>query len=448
MKPRAKRTLLILGGVVVVAAIIIANLTRQAGGTLGVQVADVKVGDVSSTVRAPGQIQPETQVKLSANVPGEVVRLAVKEGDRVRKGQFLLQIDDTQYRAEVGQSGAALEAARSNLRLAEAAFAQSDAVAKRKEQLYAQNLVSPEELEAARTQRNSDKARVDAGREEITRAESALLAAKDNLRKTRFESPIDGTITQLNIERGEIVVIGTMNNPGTVILSVADLARMKVEADVDETDVASVRLGQAATVKVDALPDTTLKGHVVEIANSPKVSQLGTQEQQTNFEVDVMLDEPPASLRPGMTSDVEIQTGTRKGVLHVPIQAVVVRTQEELEKAAKGKGRKSGSSAKAAAAKPASTGAAAARGASDTAPSDSAGDRKTQEIKGVFVMEKGAAQFRRVKTGISSDTDFEIEGDIKVGEKVVTGPFKVLRTLKPGSKLKVEELKAKGQGKS
>ncbi len=448
MKPRAKRTLLIVGGVVVVAAIVVANLTRQAGGTLGVQVADVKVGDVSSTVRAPGQIQPETQVKLSANVPGEVVKLAVKEGDRVRKGQFLLQIDDTQYRADVGQSAAALEAARSNLRLAEAAFAQSDAVAKRKEQLFEQKLVAPEELEAARTQRNSDKARVDAGREEITRAEAALLAAKDNLRKTRFESPIDGTITQLNIERGEIVVIGTMNNPGTVILSVADLARMKVEADVDETDVASVRLGQTATVKVDALPDTTLKGHVVEIANSPKVSQLGTQEQQTNFEVDVMLDAPPPSLRPGMTSDVEIQTGTRKGVLHVPIQAVVVRTPEELEKAAKGKGRKSGSSAKAAAAKSASTGAAAARGASDTAPPDSAGDQKNREIKGVFVMEKGAAQFRRVKTGIASDTDFEIEGDVKAGEKVVTGPFKVLRTLKPGSKLKVEELKAKGQGKS
>ncbi len=264
-------------------AIVLANLSKQAGSTQGVQVAEAKIGDVSSTVRAPGKIQPETQIKLSANVPGEVVRLAVKEGDRVRKGQFLLQIDDTQYRAEVRQSQAMLDAARSNLRLAETAFAQSDAVAKRKETLFAQNLVSPEELEAARTQRNSDKARIDAEREEVTRGGAALQAAQDNLRKTRFESPIEGTVTQLNIERGEIVVIGTMNNPGTVILSVADLARMKVEADVDETDVASVSLSQAATVKVDALPDTTLTGHVVEIANSPKISELGTQEQQTNF---------------------------------------------------------------------------------------------------------------------------------------------------------------------
>ena len=137
-------------------------------------------------------------------------------------------------------------------------------------------------------------------------------------------------MTQLNVERGEIVMVGTMNNPGTVILSIADLRRMKVEADVDETDVAAIRVGQTATVKVDALPDTTLTGAVVEIANSPKVTELGTQEQQTNFVVDVMIDHPPSTLRPGMTADVEIKTGTKSGVLHVPIQAVVVRTAEEL----------------------------------------------------------------------------------------------------------------------
>jgi HlyD family secretion protein len=439
VKPRTKRILLIGGGAVVVLAIVVANLSKEAGGTQGVQVAEAKIGDISSTVRAPGKIQPETLIKLSANVPGEVKRLAVKEGDRVRKGQFLLQIDDTQYQADVRQSQAGLDAARSNLRLAEAAFAQSDAVAKRKESLFTQNLVSPEELEAARTQRNSDKARIDASREEITRGEAALLAAQDRLRKTRFDSPIDGTVTQLNIERGEIVVIGTMNNPGTVILSVADLARMKVEADVDETDVASVSLDQPATVKVDALPDTTLPGHVVEIANSPKVSQLGTQEQQTNFEVDVMLDHPPPSLRPGMTADVEVKTGTKNGVLYVPIQAVVVRTAEELEKAAKrGRDRHASSGA----------GRAAKAAKTSAAPAESIEKKKAEEIKGVFVLDKGVAQYRRVKTGIASDTDIEISGELKAGEKVVTGPHKVLRNLKPGAKLKVEEPKTKRQEKS
>ena len=436
MKPRTKKLLFIGGGAVLLVAIVLANLGRQGGGQQGVQVADAKVGDVSSTVRAPGKIQPETEVKLSANVPGEVVRLAVKEGDRVRSGQFLLQLDDTQYRSQVTQYRAGVDAARSGLRRAESAFAQSDAVLKRKEALFAQNLVSPEELEAARTQRNADKEQVDSGREDVARAEAAYEAARDNLGKTRFESPIDGTVTQVNIERGEIVVIGTMNNPGTVILSVADLTRMKVEAEVDETDVSSVALEQAATVKVDALPDTTLNGRVVEIANSPEIANRGTQEQQTNFEVDVMLESPPATLRPGMTADVEIRTGTRKGVLHVPIQAVVIRTAEELEKAAKrGKARREKASE-----------ARAAEAARDSASGD--GKKKTEEIKGVFVMAKGVAQFRRVKTGIASDTDFEVSGDLKVGEKVITGPHKVLRNLKPGAKVKVEELKAKRTEKS
>ena len=264
----------------------------------------------------------------------------------------------------------------------------------------------------------------------MTRQQATLQAAEDNLRKTRFEAPIDGTVTQLNIERGEIVVVGTMNNPGTVILSVADLSRMKVEADVDETDVSSVRLGQTATVKVDALPDTTLTGKVVEIANSPKVSELGTQEQQTNFEVDVMLDAPPRSLRPGMTADVEIRTGSHAGVLHVPIQAVVIRTQEELDRAErKGKGKRG-------------------KDAAAAALSDSAEKKKTEEIKGVFVMEKGTARFRRVRTGIASDTDFEISGDVKAGEKVITGPYRVLRNLKPGQKVKVEEPKGKETAKT
>jgi len=240
-------------------------------------------------------------------------------------------------------------------------------------------------------------------------------------------------VTQLNVERGEIVMVGTMNNPGTVVLSVADLSRMKAEADVDETDVASVRLGQTATVKVDALPDTTLTGQVVEIANSPKISELGTQEQQTNFEVDVMIDNPPSTLRPGMTADVEIKTATKTGVLHVPIQAVVVRTPEELAKAkAAGKAGRGTHADAVTASRP---------GASDPV-------KKNEEIKGVFVMVDGEAQFRKVRTGIASDTDLEVSGDVKAKEKVITGPNKVLRQLKPGSKVKVEEPKTKKGEKS
>lgn len=427
MKARTKRTLLIAAGGILLLVIIVANVTKGRGGRLGVQVEVARIGDISSTVRAPAKVQPETMVKLSANVPGEVVRLAVKEGDPVRKGQFLLQLDAAQYRAQLRQSQAALDAARSSLRLSEVSLAQSESLLKRKESLFERKLVSPEELEAARTQRNSDKARVDMNREEVARAEAAVQSAQDNLRKTVFHSPIAGTVTQLNVEQGEIVMVGTMNNPGTVILSVADLRRMKVEADVDETDVAAIRLGQSATVKVDALPDTTLAGRVAEIANSPKVSELGTQEQQTNFVVDVMIDNPPPALRPGMTADVEIKTATKPHVLTVPIQAVVVRTAEELEQAAKSRGR----------GRKAAGASAAERESAETRA------KKNEEIKGVFVLVNGEAQFRKVRTGIASDTDLEVWGDLKAKEKVIVGPNKVLRQLKPGSQVKIEEPKAK-----
>ena len=422
-----KRGLIIGGGALLLVAIVVANVSKGQGGRLGVQAEDAKMGDISSTVRAPAKVQPETMVKISANVPGEVVRLAVKEGDSVRKGQFLLQLDATQYQAQLRQSQAALDAAKSSLRLSDVSLEQSESLLKRKESLFERKLVSPEEIEAARTQRNTDKARVDVNREEVARSEAAVQSAQDNLRKTIFHSPIDGTVTQLNVERGEIVMVGTMNNPGTVILSVADLRRMKVEADVDETDVASIRLGQTATVKVDALPDTTLTGQVAEIANSPKMSELGTQEQQTNFVVDVMIDNPPPTLRPGMTADVEIKTATKKDILHVPIQAVVVRTAEELTKAKAGKRGRAGK-----------TGAAAAETAAADAPA-----KKDEEVKGVFVIVDGEAQFRKVRTGIASDTDLEVWGDLKPKDKVITGPNKVLRQLKPGSRVKLEEPKAK-----
>ena len=277
MKGRTK-ALLIGGGALFLAAIIAVNISKSSGSKIAVQAGEVRKGPIKATVRAPGRVQPETMVKISADVPGKVVRLAVKEGQRVKRGQFLLQLDDTQYRAEVAGTEAALQAARSNLRQAEAAFAQSDAQLKRKESLFAQKLVSPEELDVARTTRDSDKARLDARREDVTQAAGTLTVQRDRLSKTTFTSPIDGTVTQLAIEVGEIVVTGTMNNAGTVILTVADLRQMKVEADVDETDVASAQIGQEAKVTVDALPDTSLVGQVYESAILPNITDIFMQE--------------------------------------------------------------------------------------------------------------------------------------------------------------------------
>jgi HlyD family secretion protein len=438
MSGRGKKILFIGGGALLILVILVANLKRAGGGQVAVQASDVKRGRITSTVRAPGRVQPETQVKLSANVPGEVKVLAVEEGDAVRRGQFLLQIDDAQYQAQVREASAGLAQSRSNLRLAEASLEQAQSLLKRREALFAQNLVSPEELDQSRTQVSTDRARVDANREDVKRAQALLQVAQDNLRKTRFESPIAGRVTQLNIEQGEIVVTGTMNNPGTVILTVSDLSRMKVEADVDETDVASIYLGQSAKVKVDAMPDTTLTGNVTQIANSPDISAAETQEQQTNFKVDVEIDKPPSTLRPGMTADVEIQTAARDSVLTVPIQSVVVRTPADLEPPRKGKKRRGGS----AEAKPEST----AAGGKGAATGETGGAARAEEIRGVFVIADGKVVFRRVKPGIASDTDFEVVGDLKPGDKVVIGPHRVLRTLKPEQKVKIEEPKRQ-QGK-
>jgi HlyD family secretion protein len=437
------RNIVIAGRVAVVfIAMVLANMgcARNGGSRAAVQAAEVKRGSVASTVRAPGRVQPVTQVKLSANVPGEVTRLAVKEGDVVKKGQFLLQLDDTQVRSRMREAAAALEAARSNLRLSQASLDHSEATLKRRETLYQQKLVSPEEVETARTERDADRARVDANREEVSRAQATLIGAQDNLRKTTFTAPIPGTVTQLAIEQGEIVVTGTMNNPGTVILTIADMSAMKVEADVDETDVSSVALKQPATIKVDAFPDLSFTGHVTEIANSPKISEVGTQEQQTNFEVDVAIESPPPSLRPGMTADVEIRTAKKDGVLTVPIQSVVVRTREELQprhvRGAKTNQKKTATKASESSG---SASAAPTQATASAAPPDSG--KPNEELKGVFVIENGAVQFRRVTTGISSDTDFEVTGELKPGDKVVTGPFRVLRTLKPGARVKIEEPK-------
>ncbi len=411
--------------------VIAANLAKGSGGQTAVQAGEVRKGTIVATVRAPGRIQPETMVKLSADVPGKVIRLAVKEGEHVRRGQFLLQLEDIEYRAQAANAEAAVQAARSNLRQAEAAYAQSAAAFKRKESLFEQKLVSPEELDVARTTRDTDKARLDARREDVLQSTGTLTIARDRLRKTRFVSPLEGTVTQLAIEEGEIVITGTMNNPGTVILTVADLAQMKVEADVDETDVSSVAVGQTSKVTVDALPDTFLTGRVYEIANSPTISNVGAQDQQTNFLVDVMIDRPPALLRPGMTADVEVTTATRDSVLLVPIQAVVVRTPDELVPLSKRRAARKAKGGK---------GAAAA-----TPGAGGATDAKPVEKKGVFVIDKeNKVSFREVVPGLSSDTDYEVTGNLKPGEKIVTGPFRVLRTLKPEQRIRLEEPKKAG----
>jgi HlyD family secretion protein len=424
---RRKKWLWIGLGATLVAALLAVNLASQAGRrAVPVQLARVRVEDITSRVRAPGKIEPATQVQISADIMGKVVKLGVREGVRVRRGRLLLQLDDTQRRAEHVQARTALASARARQREADARLRVAEANYRRQQALFEQTLLSQAEWDrATEAFEMAHQAAVTAA-EEVARSEAALSAAADNLAKTRIVAPIDGVVSALYVEEGEIVIMGTMNNPGTQILTVSDLSRMLVKADVDETDVVDVRVGHKATITVDALPDTSFSGSVTRIGNTAKRTATGVAEGQTNFEVEVVFEHTVPRVRPGMTADVEIETATHARTTGVPIQTVVVRTERELERAER-KGK-----------------VTERRRRSDAlaAEEDTVG-RKDKEITGVFVVREGTARFVPVRTGIASETMIEIFGELKPGESVVTGPYKALRELKPGQKVRQETARAR-----
>lgn len=409
-------------GVVLVAAMIGATVAKNARGKVEtVQMALVRREDITSRVRAPGKIEAKTRVQVSADIMGRIVRLLVKEGDRVRKGQLMLQLDDTQYRSAHAQARASVVAAEARLREATTTLRINEASFKRQRSLYDQKLLSQAEWEQAQSANESAKVAAATAAEDATRARAALDAAQDNLSKCRFLAPFDGVVSALNVEQGENVIMGTMNNVGTQILTVSDLSRMLVRADVDETDIIDLKLGQKVKISVDAVPDTTFSGTVTEIGNTAKRSLTSTVEGQTDFEVKVVFDDNVPQVRPGMTADVNIDTGTHEKTLAVPIQAVVVRTQRELDRAAKKPGQR----------------AKRTKAVTVSADEDTAG-RRDAEITGVFVVKDGVTGFVPVRTGLSSETMIEIFGDVKEGDAVVSGPYKALRDLKPGGKVKKE----------
>ncbi len=409
-----------LGLVAVVALVALSVAKSSRSKVESVQLARVRREDITARVRAPGKIEPKTQVKISADIMGKIVHLLVKEGDAVRKGQLMLQLDDTQYRSFWEQARAASAAAQAHLRETRTTLRVAESNFTRQKALFEQKLLSTAEWEQAESTHESARVAATSAEEDASRASAAERAAADNLAKCRFLAPFDGVVSALNVEQGEIVITGTMNNPGTEIMVVSDLSRMQVRADVDETDVVDMRLGQKAKISVDAIPDTTFEGTVTEIGNTAKRSITSTVEGQTNFEVVVVFDHDVPQVRPGMTADVDIGVGTHPNVLVVPIQSVVVRTESELERAKRGTPK-----------------TAKARLAALAADEDTVG-KKDKEITGIFVANSNDARFVPVRTGLASQTMIEVMGDVKQGDEVVSGPYKALRDLKPGGKVRRE----------
>jgi HlyD family secretion protein len=428
---------LVIGLVVVI--IVVLNITRSSEKSVTVQAEKVKTGSIASTVSAAGKIQPETEVDISANVSGKIVRMGVQEGDPVERGQFLVQLDRNRYQALVDQAQAQLASADARLVEAEAEY-------RRVKQLFDAGLSSEADLEAVAARKDVEEANHKASK-------AYLEKAQDDLSKTTITAPMSGTVSQLNSEAGE-VVLGTEQFSGTVIMTIADLSRMEAEADVDETDIVDVHIGQAASIEVDALPDSMLKGKVTEIASSAYTLGRGTQEEVTNFKVKVAILDRVSSLRPGMSATVDIETASHEDVLYIPIQSVVMRSPASAEEEEKGEGGEdvettagegeadpgdSTESAPQVTAESSGTGESGAEAESDPDEEPSGRDEKKEElIEVVFVVRDDVAVMVPVETGISSDTDTEIVSGLEGEEMVVTGSYRALRDLQDGQKVEVE----------
>ncbi len=444
-------------GIAVLLAAIVGFTVHQSHKNVAtVQTGTAKKQDLAAVVSASGEIKPKTYVNIGANAYGKIIKLYVKEGAKVKQGQLLAQIENVQPAADMNAMQASLEGAKTDAVAAEAALntsladlnrAKSDAERAqldwaRTQGLYKDALIAKSEYDSQKATYQASqsglaqaearvaqaRAQKDSADRHIGQARANLTHAADVLQKTTYSAPYDGTITNLPVREGETVVMGIQNAPGSTLMTLADLSVITAEVKVDETDIVNVKLGQAAEVTIDAIPKKTFKAVVTEIGDNAIVrstgvstSQSGSASQEAkDFKVVVTLQDPPQDLRPGLSATAKITTATRSQALTVPIQALTVRQEADLvPKSEKG-------SVQAA------------------SPQKPASNDKT-EIQGVFVIRNHKAEFVPVETGVAGTTDIEVIQGLKEGDEIITGSYKVLRTLKPGSGVKIDNSTPKKQ---
>ncbi len=442
-----KSVLIAIGVVLLGAAVVAANLYYKKEKGLSVTTDVVKTRDLEAIVSASGKIQPKRLVNIAAETPGRVVDLAVNEGDRIHKGQFLLQIDPKSLSTRVDSGTASLQAnvqaldqMRQSVETARAQLVQAQQTLARQQDLWKQQLTTRESLEKAendvkvvQSSLQEREKQMKPQESRIAQERATLESARYDLSKVRIASPIDGIVTRRNIQEGETAVVGTMNNAGTVLLQLADMGVIQAEVEVDETNVPNVQLGQKAKISIDAIPDKSFKGHVSEIGNSPiQTAAAAAGTQATNFKVVVILDEGVPEVRPGFTCTADITTATRKEVVSVPIPAVAVR---ELIYDADGQVVKEPRNDKRRRpAEPAPTGASSA----ELKPGQT-----RKETEGVFVARDGRAEFVTIKMGIAGDKFFEVLSGVKPGDQVITGPYNSVRGMADGDPVKIDNSKKK-----
>jgi HlyD family secretion protein len=387
-----------VGAVVLAGGITLGLTSRRGKDATPVTLAKVQRLDLTSKVSSNGRIDAKRKVDLSANIMGQIVNLAVREGDVVKKGDFLLQIDQKQLAASARGAAASLQALFSDRDAARANALEAQRNFERAQKNYRDKIVPEADLDRARAAFDGAQANVAAIERRIEQSRANVAAAQDTLSKTTMRAPMDGIVTALPVEEGEVAVIGTMNNPGTKLLTIADMSVVEAVMELDETDVPNVKIGQRASVTIDAYPNKTFTGLVTEVGSSPiQRNGVNTGTDAVNFEVKIQVEDPPPGVRPGFSASADIITGTRTKAIGIPIQALVVRE------------------------KPGSKGG------------------KPQDEEGVFINDKGTAKFVPVTTGLSGESDIEIVKGLKDKQELITGPFKALREIKDGSKVKEQK---------
>jgi HlyD family secretion protein len=417
-----KGTKIAIGVTAIIAVVSISAIatSKRSGAGVSVRIEEVATRDLVATVNASGWIRPHRRVDVQADIMGRIIELNIKEGQPVRKDQVLLRIDPTQYEASVARAQAAVSEALAREAQTRASVLQAERAYQRMRQLSAseQTLVSPQQVEEAETQMRVQRELLTAAGYGVAQARSALDEARDRLSKTVIRAPMDGVITRLNVEEGSTAIVGTMNNPGSLLLTVADLSSMEAVVRVDETDLPKIGIGDSASIAIDALPRQKFTGRVTEIGYSAVRSPLQQnapttgQGQAIDYEIVITLDDPPASLRSDLSVTADVVTGRRDQALSIPIIALTVREKPETE------------------AIPSET--PQARRAGEQAARAGTPDGNKIDREGVFVVREGKAVFVPVAVGIAGQGYFEVLEGLAPGDSVVAGPYEAIRSLEEG----------------
>jgi HlyD family secretion protein len=426
MSRRTKVWLAVVGVVLVAGGIVAFRINKSKHAATEVRLEQVGRRDLVSAVTASGKVEAKTSVDISADITGRIIQIAVREGDLVKRGQFLLQIDPAQYEAAAARAQGVVASNQAILLQTKASRDQAQRAWNRAKQLteLGENLIAPETAEQAQTALEVAEANYQSSKAQLEQARAGLQEAKDNLAKTRLTAPISGRVVRLAVEEGEVAVPGTFSRETGLLMTVADLSVVLAKVQVDETDVVRLKVGDSVEVNIDAYPDTTFSGRVSKVSHSAKLTPTqtasGSNDRAVDFDVEITLKRPPADIRPDLSCTARIVTDTRNNALSIPIIALTVRDHEKIPNE------------------------------SEAGPQvDTLRARfQKREAEGVFIVRDGAATFRPVKVGVAGDEYFEVVDGLREGETIVAGTYQAIRDLKDGAKVRQADTTKTREAKS